>query len=149
MEPKPVRPPKAKMLQSSVAKDPVAFNCEYAGIRQGRWYCHDLNWERSIMHSAGIIPRLVLDHKGADIRRLVVKGPHGDCVVSHVDDESMGPVKRFRALRDNLLRPERSGGGPDRFIQAPPTKEATPYREGERDTAVRTERSLCEVRECH
>ena len=35
MEPKPIRPPKARMLQSSVAKDPVAFDGEYARIRPG------------------------------------------------------------------------------------------------------------------
>ena len=76
-------------LHSSVNKGPVPFDGDYEGIRPGRWYSHSLAWGRPIMHLAGIIPRTVLDHKGEEIRRLVVKGPDGDCIVSHVDPESM------------------------------------------------------------
>ena len=45
--------------------------------------------------SSGVSPRIVLDHKGVDIRRLVIKCPQGDCSITAVDYESMSAVKAF------------------------------------------------------
>ena len=47
------------------------------------------------MHSAGVIPKLVLDHKGCETRRLVAKCQGGDCVVSQVDKDSMEAIRTF------------------------------------------------------
>ena len=47
------------------------------------------------MHSAGIIPQLVLDHKGCETRRLIAKCEGGDCIVSHVEKASMSAICSF------------------------------------------------------
>ena len=95
MEPKPVRPPKTKLLQSSVQKAHVVLDGPYESLKPGNWYTHDISGVRTQMHSAGVIPKLVLDHKGCENRRLVAKCEGGDCVVSQVDKDSMEAIRTF------------------------------------------------------
>ena len=95
MKAKPVRPPKAKLLPSSIRKAPVIMDGQYEGVKPGRWYSHGLTGDRFMLHSAGIIPRKTLDHKGVELRRLTVKTADGDCVISHVDKDNMTATQRF------------------------------------------------------
>ena len=47
------------------------------------------------MHSAGVVPRISLDPKGTEIRRLNVPLNDGECAVTQVDGESMDAIKIF------------------------------------------------------
>ena len=56
MEPKPVRPPKTKLLQSSVQKAHVVLDGPYEGLKASNWFTHDISHVRSQMHLARVIP---------------------------------------------------------------------------------------------
>ncbi|MDA8584279.1 hypothetical protein N9L68_08580 [bacterium] len=95
MEPKPLRPPRPNILHCSVTKPPVTFDGLFEGIRQGKWYSHSIDYERRNLLSSGISPRVFLDHKGVEIRRLAIKCPQGDCTITAVDYENMTAIKAF------------------------------------------------------
>ena len=95
MAPKPVRPPKAKLLQSSIQKEHAQLDGPYEGVKAGRWFTHDIAHVRSHMHSAGIIPKPMLGHRGCETRRLIAKCEGGDCIVSKVEKESMSAIRSF------------------------------------------------------
>ena len=42
------------------------------GSNQVVFHTHDIDWVRTDMHAAGIIPRVTLDHKAQEIRRLII-----------------------------------------------------------------------------
>ena len=83
------------MLHCSVTKPLVTFEGLFEGIRFGKWYSHSIDYERRMLLLSGISLRVVLDHKGVEIRRLAIKCPEGDCTITAVDYESMTATKAF------------------------------------------------------
>ena len=103
MDPKPVRPPKTRLLRGSMQKAAKPLDGKYDGIKPGHWYSPCMDSVRMMMFKAGAIPIIYLDHKGMDIQRLVARSDEGDGVVSYVEDDSMEAIEMFLKHFDKRL----------------------------------------------